>query len=64
VTANPWLREKASSTCRFLAIAALGAVGLVPVAARAQAGAGADDVMRRLRGTAVSRVGGATRGIS
>jgi len=31
-----------------------GGVGLVPVAARPQAGASADDVMRRLRGAAGS----------
>ena len=52
------------ATRRFLAIAALGAVGLVPVAARAQADAGADDLMRCLRGAPGSRVGGATRGIT
>jgi len=49
---------------RFLAIAALGAVGVVPVAAHAPADAGADDLMRRLRGAPGSRVGGATRGIN
>ena len=52
------------ATRRFLAIAALGAVGLVPVAARAQADAGADDLMRCLRGAPGSRVGRAPRGIN
>jgi hypothetical protein len=51
------------STRRFLAFAVLGAAGLMPAVARAQADAGADDLMKRLRGAPGSRVGGATRGI-
>lgn len=56
------------STRRFLAFAVLGAAGLVPALASAQtqpaaADPGADDLMRRLRGTPGSRVGGATRGL-
>jgi hypothetical protein len=52
------------ATRRFLAIAALDAVGLVPAVGRAQADASADDLMRRLRDAPGSRVGGATRGIN
>ncbi len=51
------------STRRFLATALFGAAGLVPAVARAQSDAGADDLMKRLRGAPGSRVGGATRGI-
>ncbi len=55
------------STRRFLACAVLGAVGLVPALlpalAHAQADAGTDDLLRRVRGAPGSRVGGATRGL-
>jgi hypothetical protein len=52
------------ATHRFLAIAARGAVGLVAVAARAPADAGADDLMRRLRRAHGSQLGGGNpRGI-
>jgi hypothetical protein len=50
-------------TRRFLAFALFGAASLAPAVARAQADAGADDLMKRLRGAPGSRVGGATRGI-
>ncbi len=52
-----------SSTRRFFAMAALGAIAALPAAAWAQSDPGADDLMRRVRGAPGSRVGGATRGM-